>query len=204
MPLLLGGAALALVGLGVFGSSRPASGKAQPPPVLGETSAPVLLVEYGDFQCPSCGSFVRSVEPQLRAAYIRTGKVRLEWHDFAWIGQESRDAANAARCATEQGRFWAYHDLLYANQHGENSGFLTKDQLKRFGAQLGLDATSFDSCIDTDAHGAAVSADLSRVRDLGMTATPSFLIGGQRIVGAQPFETFAAAIDAQLAAAAGG
>lgn len=111
---------------GVFGGSAGGT-RQQAPPVLGDPAAPVVMREYGDFQCPSCGAFFRTVEPQLRAEYIDRGLVRLEWHDFAWIGPESRDAANAARCATDQDRFWEYHDLLYRNQAGENQGAFSRE-----------------------------------------------------------------------------
>jgi protein-disulfide isomerase len=167
-------------------------------PVLGQATAPILIAEYGDFQCPSCGAFARSIAPQLRAAYIDTGKVRLEWHDFAWIGAESRDAANAARCAGDQGKFWEFHDLLYRSQSGENQGAFSQDRLKSMGQTLGLDSTSFDACVDAGRYRAAVQADFSDVRSRGFTGTPTFLIGNQRIVGAQPFEVFASVIDSQL------
>ncbi len=169
-----------------------------PRPVLGRAAAPVAIHEYGDFQCPSCGAFARSIEPQVRAAYIDTGKARLVWHDFAWIGAESRDAANPARCAGDQGKFWDYHDLLYANQSGENAGAFSKDRLKGFGDALGLEPTAFQACVDADRYGAAVQADFGDVRQKGFNGTPTFVTGNQRIVGAQPFEVFAAA-DAGLA-----
>ncbi len=168
-------------------------------PVLGEAAAPVAIHEYADFQCSSCGAFARSIEPKIRAAYIETGKTRLVWHDFAWIGAESRDAANAARCAGDQGKFWEYHDHLYANQSGENSGAFSKDRLKAFGAGLGLEPTAFIACVDAETYATSVQADLDDVRQKGFTGTPTFVIGNQRIVGAQPFEVFAAAIDAALA-----
>ena len=139
------------------------------------------------------------MEPQVRAAYIDTGKARLEWHDFAWIGGESRDAANAARCAADQGKFWVYHDLLYQNQGGENSGTFTMDRLKAFGAGLGVDTAAFGTCVDAGSHAGAVQADFADVSAQGFTGTPTFVIGTRRIVGAQPFQVFQAAIDAALA-----
>lgn len=180
-------------------SSSSASGPRLAPPVLGEAAAPVAIREYGDFQCPSCGAFFRLIEPQVREAYLATGNARLEWHDFAWIGPESRDAANAARCAQVQGQFWEYHDLLYGNQGGENSGAFSKDRLKAFGGSLDLDAQAFGACVDAGTYAGAVQADFDEVRSLGLTGTPTFIIGSRRIVGAQPFEVFAAAIEAELA-----
>lgn len=201
LPSVLGAAVLGAILILVGGprSSSPATGPRLAPPVLGDAAAPVVIREYGDFQCPSCGAFFRAIEPQIRDAYIETGKARLEWHDFAWIGPESRDAANAARCAQVQGHFWEYHDLLYARQAGENTGAFSKDRLKAFGQELGLDTVTFDACVDSDNYAGAVQADFGEVRSLGFTGTPTFVIGSRRVVGAQAFEVFAAAIEAELA-----
>ncbi len=168
-------------------------------PILGVSTASVVIHEYGDFQCPSCGAFARNIEPAIREAYIDTGLARLAWHDFAWIGQESRDAANAARCAGEVDSFWEYHDVLYQNQAGENAGAFSKDRLKAFGDVLDLDPATFHPCVDDNRFGAAIQADFADVRANGFNGTPTFVIGDQRIVGAQPFEIFRAAIDAALA-----
>lgn len=199
MPALLGAAAVAAV-LIIVGSQRggapssPALAAAHP--VLGRADAPVLIREYGDFQCTSCEAFLTLVEPQLRAADIDAGVARLEWHDFPWIGQESRDAANAARCAGDQGKFWEFHDLLYRSQSGENQGAFAKDRLKAMGAQLGLAPAAFNACVDGNSHADAVQGDFSDVLAQGFNSTPTFLVGSQRIVGAQPLEVFQAAIDA--------
>ena len=196
--LVAGLSAIAIFALAVASPSNTSEVKATRP-VLGDASAPVLIQEYGDFQCPSCGAFARGIEPQIRAVYIDTGLARLAWHDFAWIGTESRDAANAARCAGDQGQFWEYHDVLYQNQAGENAGAFSRDRLKGFGDALGLEPSAFHACVDADRYGGAVQADFAEVRRNGFNGTPTFVIGDQRIVGAQPFEVFAAAIDAALA-----
>jgi protein-disulfide isomerase len=201
MPGFLAAAALAAAGiLYVAATSTPPVAVKERRPVLGQATATVVIREYGDFQCPSCGAFARLIEPQIRATYVEPGRVRLEWHDFPWIGEESRDAANAARCAGDQGRFWEYHDLLYRNQGGENVGAFSKDRLKSFGASLGLDAATFNACVDGGYHRGAVQADFADAVAQGLNGTPTFVIGNQRIVGAQPFEVFQAAIDAALAA----
>ena len=188
-----------MVLVGGASTSSPPPGSRLAPPVLGAAAAPVVIREYGDFQCPSCGAFFRAIEPKVRSAYVDTGNARLEWHDFPWIGPESRDAANAARCAQTQRQFWEYHDLLYSRQAGENTGALSKDHLKGFGRELGLDPVAFDACVDNSTYASAVDADFGLVRSLGFTGTPIFVIGSRRIVGAQPFEVFAAAIEAELA-----
>ena len=194
-------ALLAIAGIfalsgGFGGTTGPAVAAVRP--VLGQATAPIVIHEYGDFQCPSCGAFARLTEPKIRSAYIDTGKVRLVWHDFAWIGGESREAANAARCAGDQSRFWEFHDLLYSSQNGENQGAFSRDRLKAMGLALHLDATPFDACIDAGTYASAVAADFADVRSKGFNGTPTFLIGNQRLVGAQPFEVFANLIDGQL------
>lgn len=171
--------------------------RAEPSPVLGAATAPVVLAAYEDFQCPSCGAFARQVEPELISRYINTGRVRLEWHDFAWYGPESNWAANAARCAGDQGKFWEYHDYLYSHQGGQNQGAFAKDHLKGFGRAVGLDTATFDACVDTDTHQGAVRADMDRVRDLNLVGTPSFFVNGRQ-VSASPQEVFGA-IEAALA-----
>lgn len=169
------------------------------PPVRGDPSAAVTITEYGDFQCPSCGAFARSVEPELIRRYIDTGRVKLVFRNFPWIGPESQRAAEAAACAGAQSHFWEYHDLLYAEQHGENSGFLSSDTLKRFASQLSLDRAAFDACLDHGVYRAVVAAEFQQVRRLGLNSTPTFDVNGQRVVGAQPIAVFSAVIDAKLA-----
>ncbi len=168
-------------------------------PVRGSAEAPVTIDEYGDFQCPSCGAFTRNVEAELVRRYVDTGKAKLVFHHFPWIGPESKRAAEAASCAGAQAKFWPYHDLLYANQHGENSGFLTADTLKAFAGRLALDRAAFDACLDHGTYRAAVDADFQATLRLGFNSTPTFVVNGQRIVGAQPVAVFAAVIDAKLA-----
>lgn len=208
MPGLLGAAIVAavIVIIGTQGASPSAS---SPPAagtptavraVLGQAAAKVVIREYGDFQCTSCGAFFRLIEPEVRTAFIDTGIAKLEWHDFPWIGQESRDAANAARCAGDQGKFWEFHDLLYRNQSGKNAGAFSGARLKAMGGQLGLEPAAFNACVDGNAHAAAVQNDLSDVVKQGFNSTPTFIVGTQRIVGAQPFAVFQAAINAAAGA----
>ena len=170
-------------------------------PSLGASSAPVVIIEHADFQCPFCGVFAREVKPKIEAAYVATGRVRFEWHDFAWMGAESRAAANAARCAADQDAFWPYHDQLYAERITPNTGAFSRDRLIAAAERISLDVSLFTACLDADTHGATVRADTAEAARLGMTGTPTFLINGKVLVGAQPFEVMAAEIDAALAAA---
>lgn len=184
------------------GEHAVASPRATPArPALGAPDAPVVIAEYADFQCPFCGVFAREVKPQIEAAYVATGKVRFEWHDFAWMGPESEAAANAARCAGDQDAFWPYHDQLYAGRVAPNTGAFSRDRLVAAAERISLDIATFSACLDADTHGATVRADTAEATRLGMTGTPTFIINGRIVVGAQPFTTMAAEIDAALAAA---
>ena len=193
---LAGIAAVAIVVVGVGAATATPVHAVRP--ILGSSTAPVTLVEYADYQCPFCATWAKTVEPQIVTNYVNTGKVRIEWHDMAWMGNESKAAANAARCAGDQGKYWAYHDLLYESQGAQNSGAFSTAHLKAFGARLGLDTKTFDACVDADTYGAAVQADYAEATQLGITGTPAFFVNGQRIEGAQPYSTFAAAINAAL------
>lgn len=205
LPGLIGFAviAVALVAISVIASEDQAvtdAGERVPSPILGAATAPVVIHEYGDYQCPFCGRFARSVKPALQEKYIDAGLVRLVWHDFAWSGTEGRNAANAARCAGDQEHYWEFHDLLYQIQRGENVGTYTNDRLKEYGDAMGLEPDAFHHCVDAGTYARAVDADMRDVRELGLTGTPSFIIGNQRLVGAQPIEVFEQAIAAEMRA----
>lgn len=169
-----------------------------PSPSLGDRTAQVVIHEYGDYQCPFCGRFARTVKPEIQERYIDTGVARLVWHDLTWHGRESRTSANAARCAGDQGQFWEYHDLLFSLQRGENDGTFSNERLKEYGDAMGLEPDAFHSCVDSNVYEDAIDADLRRGRQLGISGTPSFVIGEQRVVGAQPLEVFEQAIRTEL------
>lgn len=137
--------------------------------------------------------------PELVKKYADTGKVKIVWHDFAWIGNESRQAAQAARCAGRQSKFWEYHDYLFSHQRGENQGQFNSANLKRFASDLGLDATAFGACLDKAEDLGAIQSDLAAGRSLGVRSTPGFVIAGQ-VFGASP-TALVAALDAAIARA---
>ena len=138
------------------------------------------------------------MKPEIVKRYVDAGKVRLVWHDFAWIGAESRQAAQAARCAGRQGRFWPYHDHLFNNQRGENQGQFAPANLRAFAGIVGLDATQFGSCLEQAPDAAAIQQELQEGRQRGVNATPAFFVNGQRMAGARSVDAFAQAIDAEL------
>lgn len=130
---------------------------------------------------------------------MAAGKVRFEYHHFAFLGTESLMAAEASECAAEQGAFWPYHDILFANQAGENQGAFSKTRLKAFAAALKLDTKAFNSCLDSRRYRQKVQAETQDGRARGVTSTPTTFVNGQKIEGALPFSQFQQLIEAELA-----
>lgn len=168
-------------------------------PVMGNKDAKVKVVEFADFQCPFCEQWFKTVEANMITDYVKTGKIAFYWRDYPFLGQESNDSANAARCANEQGKFWDYHDYLYNHQGQENSGAFSKDNLKKFAADMGLNTTQFNGCVDSDKYAKDAQADLADGQKAGVNGTPTVFVNGVPIVGAQPYAAFKSAIDAALA-----
>lgn len=167
-------------------------------PFLGNPEAPVTIVEFSDFQCPFCGRFFKTTEPQIIEKYVKTGKVKFVYRDFAFLGEESQWAAEAAECANAQGKFWEYHDYLFNHQRGENEGAFSKANLKRFAGTAGLDMGAFNACFDSGKYTEEVRKDSSDGRALGVSGTPTNFINGIAVVGALPFEEFAKIIEEEL------
>jgi protein-disulfide isomerase len=152
---------------------------------LGSASAPVTLDEWADFQCPGCRFYTRQIEPQLVDTYVKTGKVRILFHDFPFIQpvQQSVTAATAARCAGRQQRFWPYHGYLYSNQGQEGSGWVTTDLLRRIADAVGLDRGTFDACLNDTALQQEIVASRNQGAQLGVDSTPTLLLNGEKIEG---------------------
>jgi protein-disulfide isomerase len=164
----------------------------------GAREAPVTMEMFGDFQCPACGEFARTIEPAFLRAYVDTGKVKFVWHDFPWIGEESFISAQAGRCAGRQGQFWSYHDYLYTHQRGENVGQFSQVNLEAFAADLGLDSTAFNLCMELTPDASGIRDSVSQGLGHGVEVTPSFLVNGDLRVGAPPMNRLAALIDTYL------
>jgi protein-disulfide isomerase len=161
----------------------------------GNPDAPVTIVEFSDFRCPYCGRFATGAGREIEKRYVEEGLVRFGYQHFAILGPESQRAAEASECAAEQDAFWAYHDLLFERQAGVNA-----ESLRQFATELGLDTEVFDACLDSGKYTSLVRSETAAVQSLGVTGTPSFLINGQPLVGAQPFEVFQQVIEAELGA----
>jgi len=167
-----------------------------PGPSKGSADASVVIVYFTDFQCGYCRKFVKDTLPKIEDQYIRTGKVRLVFRHLAILGEASTQAARASSCAFDQGRFWEYHDALFANT---SPLAFTTARLKRHASDLHLDEQTFAACLDNKTYAKRVEAETLIGRALGATGTPAFLINGQLLLGAYPFEVFQQGLDAMLA-----
>ena|GEM_PF-2464408 len=175
-------------------------------PSIGSDNAPVVIVEFSDFGCVFCDKWATETLPELKQKYIDTGKVRLVYRDFplASIHPRAPKAAEASECADDQGKYWEYHDALFENREAEwqkvsISSDSSLEKLKQYAADLGLDTNAFDECLDSDKYADEVTSDMNAGSSVGVTGTPTFFINGQKLVGAQPFENFEKAIEAELA-----
>jgi protein-disulfide isomerase len=173
-------------------------------PLRGDPTAPVTIVEFGDFQCPNCARFARNTEPQLEKEYFDTGRANMVFKHVPIRGPDSITASIAAQCAGDQGKFWEFYDLLYENQQAENSGWASAASMKEFASEIGLDRTEFDSCLDNKNYETFVENDFAFAREIGVSGTPSFVIvksdGSEPevILGAQPFSSFKAVLEKKL------
>jgi protein-disulfide isomerase len=164
-------------------------------PELGSKDAPITMIEFGDYQCFYCNKFYHTTEPDIMKNYVNTGKVKLIFKDLTIIGQDSINAAHAAHCAQEKGKFWEYHDVLYNNWAGENTGWATSKNLLDFAKQVGITDSDFSSCMSVARYTSIIKGSVSDAQTLGLTGTPDFFIIGPdnsvtKIVGAQPYEVF--------------
>ncbi|MFC8919981.1 DsbA family protein [Streptomyces sp. NPDC047821] len=162
---------------------------------VGRADAPVVLIEYADFKCGYCGKFARETEPELIEKYVREGTLRIEWRNFPIFGEESERAARAAWAAGQQGRFWQFHRAAYA-EGAKEKGF-GEERVTALAREAGVgDLARFGRDLDSEAARRAVAKDQEQAYALGATSTPSFLVNGRPIAGAQPMETFTSAIEA--------
>jgi protein-disulfide isomerase len=151
---------------------------------LGDANAPVTVEVYADFQCPICGQFDRGTLKQIEDKYVNTGKVKIVFDHFAFIGEESTRAAEASECANAQGKFWEYADTLFNNQAGENQGAFSDANLEKFAQQVGLDMTQYRTCMQNNTYLSKVQASTQNGAARGVNATPTIFINGQVVRGA--------------------
>ena len=186
--LLLAGSLAAFGGLGrpvPSPSPTPAPTPTPPPngangPSLGSAAAPVTVEIWADYQCPYCRLEAMVFGGSLERTFVLPGIARVVYRDFAFLGQESTDAAVAARCAGRQdpGAYWRYHDLLFASQQGENQGTFKRENLLTLAGLAALDATAFTACLDDPGVAKAVTDETTAGRALGIESTPTMRVSG--------------------------
>lgn len=176
-------------------------------PFQGSAAAPVVLIEFSDYQCPFCGRFFKNTYPELDREYIQTGKVKYVFRDYPLpFHQMAPKASEAANCSGDQGKYWEMHDKLFENQTA-----LQVDKLREYAKALGLEMETFNACLDSSKYAGEVQKDLADGQNAGVSGTPTFFLGtsedgktiqGKSIVGAQPFASFKRQIEMLLNSAA--
>ena len=172
--------------------------QADDPLAMGAVDAPVVLTEWADYRCPFCSVWAEQTLPELQP-YIDAGTLRVEFRDLAIFGDESMKAATAARAAGEQGAYFEFAHALFVALPDQGHPDIPDDLVYGIVAELGLDAEQFATDWADPKHRDAVLLDSQEAQQLGVTSTPSFIIGGQFLAGAQPLETFAQVIEQQAA-----
>jgi protein-disulfide isomerase len=171
-------------------------------PVLGSPDAKVLIIEFGDYQCPSCRQFWKDIEPRLKKDYIDTGKVKLVFRDFPLmqIHPEALMAANAVNCAGEQGKYWQFHDKVFREQYNRGDDIIRMKaaDLKKWAKEIGVDQAKFDQCLDSEKFKSEVLKDKADGDAAGVQGTPTFFINGRVMGGAQQYPEYKKLIDELL------
>jgi len=163
--------------------------------IKGDPNAPVTIVEWSDFECPFCARFYTETLSQIEKEYIATGKVKFVYRDFPLsFHANAQKAAEAAECAGEQEKYWEMHDAIF--ERGVSGGVTS---FKSYASDIGLNTQKFNECLDSGEMAAEVKKDMADGAALGIGGTPGFIINGQLVSGAQPFENFRQIIEAELA-----
>ena len=167
--------------------------------ILGNPESKISIVEFGDYQCTFCYKFHDETMKIILDQYVMDGEVNFVYKDFPLNGAPSIMASEASYCAQDQGKFWEYHDLIYENWEGENTGWLTRNALDRFAKEVKLNLSEFNSCMNDSKYRQKVLENEQFAREIDVDATPSFIIfdntNAYRIIGAQPFEKFEQVLD---------
>ncbi len=175
---------------------------------MGDPNAKVKVLVFEDFQCPICKEFTDSVEPQMDGStYITGGQVYYEFMQWPFIDdnsvtKESHQASNASMCALEQGHFWDYHDMLFANQGTENGGSFNDKRLVAFAQALGLDMSKFNQCFKANKYSSEIEANYQQGVSMNVTGTPTVFVNGKEVTPgyAPTWDQLKSAIDAAIAA----
>jgi protein-disulfide isomerase len=171
-------------------------------PYYGNLSSSLVVVDFSDFQCHLCKRYVDNTEQQINSSYVQSDKVVYVFKHLPNRGFDSKNASLAAQCTNDQGKFWEFHKMLYANQGPIDSGWANNENLKKFASQLpNINFTEFNSCFDTKKYESFIDKDIALANSLGFTETPSFIIMtsdgsiNEKIQGPKPFPIFKTVID---------
>jgi len=171
-------------------------------PYYGNLSASLVVVDFSDFQCHLCKRYVDNTEQQINSSYIQPDKAVYVFKHLPNRGFDSKNASLAAQCTNDQGKFWEFHKILYANQGPIDSGWVNTENLKKFVLQLpNINITEFNSCFDTKKYESFIDKDIALANSLGFTETPSFIIMSsdgsiiEKIQGPKPFPIFKTVIE---------
>ena len=168
-------------------------------PIIGDSNAPITILEWGDYQCTFCYKFHQNTLDVINEDFIKTGKVKLIFKDFPLNGPDSFLAAEASYCAQDQKKYWQYHDELYSNWGGERTGWITRESLDEFGNAVNLNLDEFNTCLDEHKYQSKVISLYEFGKEVGIDATPSFLVFNDekiiKIRGNQPLEVFLKTFD---------
>ena len=208
-------AVVAIAGIGALSymSRRPADREVSPvdstlPKVqsngylIGSAGAPLEVIEFGDFECPSCARFATLTEPDMRARLVDKGIIRFRFIDFPLsMHRNTWPASRAAACADEQGKFWEMHDQLFETQDQWNGEATNNPNaiFKQLAGKIGLNQQQFDQCVDSKKTQAKIQAHAELAMQQHIAATPSFIIGGKIVEGPRPYDEFKAIVDSALA-----
>jgi len=210
----IGAAALVIAGILIIPSLLPAGDIVKITPItrpmvegraMGDPNAPVVIEAYEDFQCPACRTYTTDIEPRIVETYIASNKAyyifrHLPFLDNNVVTKESDQSANASMCAGDQGRFWDYHDMLFANWNGENQNAYSNKRLVAFADALELDMNAFNQCFEENRFAAEIKADEDAAKSFQINGTPTVLVNGKTVApGAFPtFELISQEVEAAL------
>ena len=173
-------------------------------PALGSESAPITIIEFGDYQCEACYAWFHNTRDTLIDNYIETGKAKLIFVDLPFLGRDSITAAQASYCAEDQGQYWEYHTMLYTFQDGHpDSGWADRERLKSFAFSLDMNMDEFNDCMDSSKYKNRVKANYDEAVKNNVQSTPTFIIisedGKKEIfTGAAPYSVFSAKMASML------
>jgi protein-disulfide isomerase len=165
-------------------------------PSLGDSDAPIVMVEYSDFACPYCSRFFDETLPKIKENYIDTGEVLFIYKDLTVVGGDK--AAEAAHCAGEQDAYWEYNDLLFENSNADRRNWNNSEIHADYADQLGLDQEALITCFEDGQYAEKVQNSTQEAVNLGITGTPGFVINGEIVKGAQPYQVFEEVIERKL------